>query len=206
MQNPWETIALPDYENHMKLESVRQLQALNRMMQAQLAVYPAESVMILGIAGGNGLEHIRPEQKTVYAVDINGAYLRAAAERHPALAGRLRCLQLDLITEAEKLPQAELLLADLLIEYIGYAAFQRAVRQAAPEYVSCVIQINEDTAEWVSDSPYLHAFDGLDAVHHQIAEQPLNEVMREIGYTGVLRDAEPLPNGKSLLRLDFQRR
>ncbi len=205
MQNPWETIALSDYENHMKLESVRQLQALNRMMQAQLAAYPAESVMILGIAGGNGLEYIRPEQKTVYAVDINGAYLRTAAERHPALAGRLRCLQLDLITEAEKLPQAELLLADLLIEYIGYVAFQRAVRQAAPAYVSCVIQINEDAAEWVSDSPYLHAFDGLDAVHHQIAEQPLNEVMREIGYTGVLRDAEPLPNGKSLLRLDFQR-
>ncbi len=205
MQNPWEEIALSDYENHMKLESVRQLQALNRMMQAQLAAYPAESVMILGIAGGNGLEYIRPEQKTVHAVDINGAYLRAAAERYPALAGRLRCLQLDLITEAEKLPQAELLLADLLIEYIGYGAFQRAVRQAAPAYVSCVIQINADAAEWVSDSPYLHAFDGLDAVHHQIAEQPLNEVMRKIGYTGVLRDAEPLPNGKSLLRLDFQR-
>ena len=121
------------------------------------------------------------------------------------MSGRLHCLRLDLITDAEKLPQAELLLADLLIEYIGYGAFQRAVRQAAPAYVSCVIQINADAGEWVSDSPYLHAFDGLDAVHHQIAEQPLNEVMREIGYTGVLRDAEPLPNGKSLLRLDFQR-
>lgn len=205
MRNPWEEIALPDYENHMRLDSVRQLQALNRLMQAQLAAYPAESVMILGIAGGNGLEHVGTAQKTVYAVDINEAYLRAAAERHPKMSGRLHCLRLDLITDAEKLPQTELLIADLLIEYIGYGAFQRAVQQTAPESVSCVIQINADAGEWVSDSPYLHAFDGLDAVHHQIAEQPLNEVMREIGYTGVLRDAEPLPNGKSLLRLDFQR-
>ena len=35
MNNPWETIALSDYENHMSLESVSQLQVLNRMMGEQ---------------------------------------------------------------------------------------------------------------------------------------------------------------------------
>lgn len=29
MKNPWEEILLTDYENHMKLESVMQLQAMN---------------------------------------------------------------------------------------------------------------------------------------------------------------------------------
>ena len=32
--NPWEGISLSDYEKHMGLESVRQLQALNEMMKA----------------------------------------------------------------------------------------------------------------------------------------------------------------------------
>lgn len=29
MKNPWEEISLTDYENHMKLDSVMQLQAMN---------------------------------------------------------------------------------------------------------------------------------------------------------------------------------
>ena len=32
MSNPWETISLGDYENHMKLKTVQQLQAMNSIM------------------------------------------------------------------------------------------------------------------------------------------------------------------------------
>ncbi len=56
--NPWEDISLSDYENHMSLASVKQLQALNEMMKKQFEAYPVESAMVLGIAGGNGLEHV----------------------------------------------------------------------------------------------------------------------------------------------------
>lgn len=55
MHNPWEEISLSDYENHMKLDSVMQLQAMNERMKEQFDTYPVSSVMILGIAGGNGL-------------------------------------------------------------------------------------------------------------------------------------------------------
>ena len=41
MQNPWEKIPLKDYEAHMSLESVRQLQAMHEIMRDQLNVYPA---------------------------------------------------------------------------------------------------------------------------------------------------------------------
>jgi len=69
MNNPWEEIRLSDYENHMALDSVQQLQALNQMMQGQLNQYDIQSVMILGIAGGNGLEHVDTGKITkVYAV------------------------------------------------------------------------------------------------------------------------------------------
>lgn len=52
MKNPWEEILLADYESHMKLDSVRQLQAMNGILQGQFDAYPISSVMILGIAGG----------------------------------------------------------------------------------------------------------------------------------------------------------
>ena len=35
MKNPWEEISLDDYENHMSLDSVRQLQTLNALMKEQ---------------------------------------------------------------------------------------------------------------------------------------------------------------------------
>lgn len=56
MRNPWEEISLEDYENHMRLDSVRQLQALSKIMKGQLDAYPVSRVMILGVAGGNGLD------------------------------------------------------------------------------------------------------------------------------------------------------
>ena len=48
MNNPWEEIKLSDYENHMSLESVFQLQTMNQMMKEQFYAYPVKSVMILG--------------------------------------------------------------------------------------------------------------------------------------------------------------
>ena len=51
MNNPWKDINLSDYENHMALDSVQQLQAMNQMMKGQLNQYDIKSAMILGIAG-----------------------------------------------------------------------------------------------------------------------------------------------------------
>lgn len=62
-----------------------------------------------------------------------------------------------------------------------------------------------DEEMWVSDSPYIHAFDGLDDIHCQIESGILNEKMKEIGYGLILNDTNNLPNGKVLVRLDYQR-
>lgn len=165
-----------------------------------------ETAAVLGVAGGNGLEHIGTDKfRRVYGVDINADYLSAVSQRYTQLSGVLECLHIDLINEAEKLPQAQLLIANLLIEYIGYEAFQRAVLQTAPRYVSFVIQINTDEEQWVSESPYLRAFDRLDEVHHQMEEKALTAAMKEIGCSLILQESYPLPNGKALVRLDFKK-
>lgn len=205
MSNPWEEIPLDDYENHMKLDSVKQLQSMNEMMKGQFDAYPISSVMILGIAVGNGLEHIHSNKfERVYGVDINSSYLQEAIRRYPDLNGVLECICIDLMEDLYKLPKADMIIANLLIEYVGYKCFQKTVRHVNPKFISCIIQINTED-NWVSDSPYLHVFDKLDQVHHQINEQVLEQSMSEIGYHTIKTLEKLLPNGKKLLQLDFER-
>lgn len=204
MTNPWEKISLSDYENHMKLDSIMQLQNMNQMMKSQFGAYPVSSVMILGIAGGNGLEHINKNKfQKVYGVDINAEYLTAVEERYSDISDILECIQLNLIEETDRLPKAELLVANLLIEYIGYDCFQKTVEQVQPQYISCIIQINVNNS-WVSDSPYIHAFDELDKVHHQMEEDSLIQTLTGIGYKLIAQTENSLPNGKKLVQLDFE--
>lgn len=87
MNNPWKDINLSDYESHMALDSVQQLQAMNQMMKEQLNQYDIQSAMILGIAGGNGLEHVDTEKlNKVYGVDINPEYLTITKKRYENLS------------------------------------------------------------------------------------------------------------------------
>ena len=205
MKNPWEEIPLTDYENHMKLGSVMQLQAMNEMMKGQFDAYPVTSVMIFGIAGGNGLEHIQKGKfKKVYGIDVNASYLKEVVQRYPELDGLLECLRIDLTDEADQLPKAEMVIANLLIEYIGYECFQKAIQHVKPKYVSCMIQSNMED-HWVSDSPYLHVFDGLEQVHHQMEEHALENAMLEIDYHAIKTLEHLLPNGKKLVQMDFGR-
>ena len=187
----------------MGLERVGQLRALNELMKAQFSAFPASSAMVLGVAGGNGLEHADAARyQIVYGVDVNGDYLRETAKRFAAWGQRLQLIEADLTDDALCLPRAELIIADLLVEYIGCACFQRIVRRTGPDYVSCVIQRDEADG-WVSDSPYLRVFDGLETVHRSIGPETLEAALREIGFRPCFSDDYPLPNGKRLIRLDF---
>lgn len=204
MANPWEEINLSDYENHMGFNSVKQLQALNDMMKNQLDTYPVSTAIIFGIAGGNGLEHIdKRKYSKVYGIDINADYVNTVKHRYASLSDCLKCMRLNLITETKQLPKAELVIANLLIEYIGYDIFQKAILYVKPKYVSCIIQCNTDEKAWVSDSPYLHMFDRLDAIHQQIEEHELKKTMMKIGYRQIKKIEQLLPYGKKLIQIDF---
>ena len=203
MKNPWEEINLNDYENHMSLDSVYQLQTMNEMMKEQLNEYKIKTVIILGVAGGNGLEHIDKDKfETVYGVDVNQKYLDECINRYPELSVVFKVICADFMKDDLHFTHADMLIENLLIEYIGYECFRSIVNSVTPEYVSCIIQINTDNS-FVSDSPYLQAFDRLQEVHHQIDEKALNNAMNEIGYIKKIIDGRELPNGKKLLRIDF---
>lgn len=205
MNNPWTEIKLDDYENHMQLQSVHQLQAMNSLMYDQLYHYPVSSVMILGIAGGNGLNHIRTNKiKKVFGVDINKNYLDMCVERYSALGDVFHPIHVDLTDPEIILPQTDLIIANLLLEYIGYDCFQRVIKVSMPKYISCIIQINDDNG-FVSDSPYLKAFDRLSEVHHPMEETALSDAMKYIGYDLSYTTEKLLPNGKKFVRLDYRK-
>jgi len=203
MENPWVKIKLSDYESHMKLDNVMQLQALNGMMKTQFKIKDAKSILILGVAGGNGLEHIDLSHvEKVYGIDINADYLNECQQRYKKLNGIAEYLCEDLTEKDVCLPYADLVIANLFIEYIGYDCFQNIIKKISPLAVSCIIQVNMDES-FVSNSPYIHAFDKLIYVHHNIEETKLSLTMKDIGYGIMNRSEQDLPNGKKLIQFDF---
>jgi len=203
-KNPWEDLLLDDYENHMRLENIRQLQALNNIIKEQLYRYDVRTVIILGIAGGNGLEHVDASRlEAVYGIDINQDYLDACRHRFSGLGDTLILEKMDLTDEGIVLPRADLLIADLIIEYIGIDPFVGGLRKTRPVFVSCVIQKNYDAA-FVSDSPYTQAFSAISEMHRDVDEEKLIESMKASNYELIYKDEVFLPNSKSLVCLDFK--
>ncbi|MEE3664575.1 class I SAM-dependent methyltransferase [Brenneria sp. g21c3] len=206
MTNPWQKVSLSDYESHMQLPDVGQLQALNNIMRHQFNDFPVKTLCILGVAGGNGLEHIDGKSiEKAYGVDINEDYLKNCRQRYRHMGDTLRLLNLDLTRPDTQLPAVDLVVANLLIEYIGLEVFCARLQNHPAQYVSCVIQKNNDDG-FVSTSPYQDAFVDISQVYHQINEETTTAAMAAIGFSLKAKAITVLPNRKQLITLDFQRR
>ena len=201
MTNPWTSILLEDYENHMNSNEVQQYPILNKIMDLQLNSYKYKSVIVLGSGGGNGLEYANRNSE-IYCVDVNSEFLEETKNRYSDIKN-LKTLCLDLRTDFQKLQQADLIIANLLIEYIGYSAFKSIIEWVKPQYVSCVIQVDSDKS-FVSESKYIHKFDSLESIHTSINADILNDTLNLIGYKPIYKKENILPNKKMLLQLDFK--
>ena len=140
--------------------------------------------------------------QAVYGVDINAAYLRECQRRYPEWKEVFIPIEADLLDERIQLPHCDLLIANLLVEYIGYTRFQTLAKQSSAVWIRVVIL--QDFAEgFVSDSPDLPSFAALNTIHEQLQEVKLTRSMLSINYSLSKRTLYPLPNGKALLRLDY---
>ncbi|NCB64490.1 MAG: DUF1565 domain-containing protein [Clostridia bacterium] len=141
----------------------------------------------------------------VVGVDVNQDYLDACKQRHAHLGDKLATVRADLTKPCPELGTAELLIADLFIEYIGIVAFVARVKECAPKTLCCVIQKNVSAA-FVSTSPYMQALSGIGALHRDIEETELVSALAEIGYMVVHREEVPLKNGKMFVGLECGKR
>lgn len=95
-----------------------------------------------------------------------------------------------------------MVVASLIIEYMGYNVFSEAIKNINPEYISCAIQVNK-SEDFISQSPYLHTFDKLSTVYNKIDELGVVTALKQLNYNFIYKKKYELPNFKSLLQLDF---
>jgi hypothetical protein len=149
MLNPWLAVPLSDYEQHMSSAEVRQLSALSDLFAEAVRHCRPESVAILGVAGGNGLDHIDSSHtRRVVGLDLNPLYLEAVRQRYSHLPGlELRCINLS--EQLVDLAPVQLVHAALIFEHAGVdCCLENAVSMVAPRGTfSVVIQLPAETGE-----------------------------------------------------------
>jgi hypothetical protein len=206
LEHPWRGIDLDVYERHMSDERVGQLQQLHDITKEQLAAYPSRAIGVLGVAGGNGLDLIDlGTTDAVFGYDINADYLDACEARYrDALGDRLYLIETS-IDRSVTIERVDLLIANLIIEYVGAEEFVAFVVANARSIgvLSCVIQRN-DAAGFVSSTDYASSFDALASVSSDIDPEALDSAMSDAGFVALGRCEYPLPNGKTLIRQDFR--
>lgn len=204
--HPWLEIDLDVYERHMAAPGVGQLECLHRIMREQLADYPVATIGVLGVAGGNGLDNIDPSTiDSVDGYDINPEYLRTCATRYSAVLGhRLRLIETQ-ISRTLRIDPTDLLIANLIIEYIGVVEFTAFAAANADNIgvLTCVAQRN-DAANFVSSSPHASSFKGLAAISSDVDAGELAAALAAAGFTSIAKAEYPLPNAKTFVRQDFR--
>ena len=204
MKNPWCDIKLSSYERHMQSGQVFQLQTLGQITQEQLA-YPAAVIAILGIAGGNGLEYIDlAKTKKIVAYDINQIYLDECKARFSYLGDRLATICCDLGENDFMLQNCDLLICNLIIEYLGIDVFCNLLKRNLTRLktVTCVIQKDHGN-NFVSSSEASSELASLNAIHNDIDEHVLDRSLKDIGFHLITRKSYLLPNHKEFIRLDY---
>ena len=154
--NPWLALPLEDYEGHMGSPAVDQLAPLADLFGEALARLRPRSVAVLGVAGGNGLEHVDSTLTTrVVGVDLNPAYLAATQARFPDLRGlELHCA--DLEHDTLTLEPVSLVHAALGFEHAGTGrCLDAAVALGAPAgHLSGVRQVPSDEHDAVTPAGF----------------------------------------------------
>ncbi|MFZ2625579.1 MAG: hypothetical protein WAX29_10130 [Propionibacterium sp.] len=185
---------------------VGQLQRLHQVTAEQLAAHPSRAVAVLGVAGGNGLDLIDPEMTdAVCGLDINPSYLAACDARYrPVFGDRLHLVETD-ISRSVRLDPIGLLIANLIIEYVGLDEFVTFIAANADRIgtLSCVVQRNGQL-NFVSDTEQASSFSGLASISSDIDPGSLTSALSSAGFRVIFQAEYPLPNGKSLVRCDYR--
>ena len=156
MLNPWLSVPLADYEGHMKSAEVQQLGTLSDLFAQALAFWRPATVVVLGIAGGNGLEHIDGRiTRRVVGIDVNPLYLDAVRKRYSTIDGlELYCV--DLAERRVDLEPVQLVHAALVFEHTGVGrCLENALSLVAPGgALSVVLQLPSEIEQGVARSEF----------------------------------------------------
>ena len=199
--NPWLSINPSDYEAHMSHDSVYQLQTLSDLTRRRIQMYKPSSMMFFGACTGNGFEHITLSTK-VYAVDINESFLDLCRERYSSTLKDLRCIHGDIGDETLSLPQVDLIICDLIFEYVNIEKVlpRMGALLTSKGILSTVIQKNNNNS-FVSDTG-VKSLTVLSTIAKEVAEEDITRLIHDNDLIILVRESHLLPNGKEFIRID----
>lgn len=202
--NPWTEIPIDDYEQHMSHSSVGQLGLLNSLTKKYLATIKPATCVFMGIAGGNGLEHIDNEiTKNVIAIDINQQYLDVCFSRYKNRIGSLQLLNLDISKNTSQVCSADFIWAALVLEYAGIdKCLEFSKNNILPGGHFIVTIQSNNNLQSVSPTG-IESVKEAGSIFTMIDPGVLLVKAREIGYALVGQEENQLPNGKTFLTFDF---
>ena len=199
MTSPWLSIPLEDYEGHMSSAGVQQLPALAELFKYALERYAPESLAVLGVAGGNGLEHVDSAvTKRLVAVDINPTYLDSVQQRFGAKPGmELRCC--DLSRSDLSLEPVALVHAALIFEHTGLGRpLENALSLVAPGgKLSVVLQLPSESGKAIAGTGYA----SMQSLSRDFALIDVTEFQRLLvtkQFHLIEQRCRPVPAGKAL--------
>lgn len=205
--NPWLAIPLADYEQHMAMPDIAQAQLLGDQLQRLVEVHRPQSLAVLGVAGGNGLERLNASiVKRVVAVDVNPTYVGSCQQRHAARFECFEPLVHDLTHGMPAIEPVDMVFAGLVLEYLPQEQWTRVLTERlTPEGIaSVVLQLPSAHLTEVSQSPYT-SLKSLEPVFHFVSPGRLHSAMEAISFTEVDASQVTLPSGKSFHVSNWQR-
>jgi hypothetical protein len=204
--NPWLEIPLEDYEGHMSHHMVGQSRLLNSLTKKYLELIKPSTVVFLGIAGGNGLEHIdRQYTKSVIGIDINQEYLDVALKRYNDRIASLQLLNLDIVENPERICHADLIWAALVLEYTGTDKVLDFCENNIRRGGQLVISIQSNNDKTSVSSTGIESVKKVGTIFSAVDPDALMGKAAEAGYKLIEKEKNELPNGKSIITFQFVR-
>ncbi len=205
MENVWNKIPLEDYELHMQHESVGQLHLLNNLTKKYLEKLSPEIVLFLGIAGGNGLEHIDNNiTSQVFGIDINQNYLDETKKRFKDQIPNLNLINIDISSrKIEKITKANLIWAALIFEYVETDTCFEFINDNIQENGYLVVTIQENDGVSSVSQTGIETIKSAGQIFRLISESDLVSIADKFGFQKIDFEENILPNKKSLKTYTF---
>ncbi len=202
--NPWLNIPLEDYERHMAHHMVGQSTLLNSLTKKYLDEIKPESAVFVGIAGGNGLEHIDNSiSRTVIGIDINQEYLDTAYKRYGHSISSLQLVNLDIANHTESICRADFIWAALVIEYTGIDnALEFCINNIRKDG-HLIVSIQSNNNSQSVSSTGIDSIKKAGEIFSVVNPEKLLSKSAEKGFKLIEKEENILPNGKSIITFHF---
>ncbi len=200
MDNPWTNIKTIEYEGHMK--SIKQYDILNHIFKEQVSERRFKTIGIIGIGCGNGLEHIKTKT-VVYGYDINIDFLNECQKTYGNLDYTLILNNIDLTSKDTKIELCDILIFNLVVEYIGMHNFIHIITKSKPTYISVVLQMTCGKDDVISDSPYKNILNNVLTIRTEVFPQDLTRMLELIGYQFQYSKTYKINPCKLFIRMDY---